>query len=62
MYHIPAWEQGLAQQDLCKDAANAPDVNGWRVLCEEGTTQLWCPVPPCCYVVCPEDCGWHVVE
>lgn len=62
MDHIPAREQGLAQQDLGKDAAYAPDVNGWRVLGKEGPTQLRGPVPPCRDVVRPEDGGWHVVE
>ena len=45
MHHIPAWEERLAEQDLGKDAANGPDVNGRRVLCKEGPTELWSPVP-----------------
>ena len=60
--HIPAWEERLAKQDLSKDAAYAPNVNGWRVLCKEGTTQLWRSVPPSGHIVCPEDGGRHVIE
>ena len=62
MHHIPARKQGLAQQNSGKDAAYAPDVNGGRVLGEEGSTQLRGPVPPRRNVVRPEDGGWHVVE
>ena len=60
--HIPAGKQGLAQQDLSKDAAYAPDVDGWRVLGKEGSAQLGSSVPAGCHIVRPEDGGWHVVE
>ena len=60
--NIPAREQGLAKQDLCKDAANAPDIDGWGVLGEERATQLRCSIPPRGHIVCPEDGGWHVIE
>ncbi len=45
MYHIPAWEERLAKQDFGKDAADRPDVDGCRILCKEGPTELWSPVP-----------------
>lgn len=62
VHDIPTREQRLAQEDLSKDAAYAPDINGWRVLSKEGPTQLRCSVPPRCYIVCPKDGGWHVIE
>ena len=62
VHHVPPREQGLAKQNLSKDAAYAPDVNGWRVLGKERATQLRRSVPPGCYIVCPEDSGWHVIE
>ena len=62
MHHIPARKQGLAKQDLCKDAPDAPDVDGWGVLGEEGTTELGGSIPARRHIVCPEDCSWHVIE
>ena len=45
VHYVPAREQRPPQQDLRKDAANAPDVDGRAVLCEEASAQLWRPVP-----------------
>ena len=62
VHHIPAWEQRLPQQDLSKDAAYAPDVNGRAVLGKEGAAQLGGAIPARGHIVCPEDGGRHVIE
>ena len=45
MDNIAPGEERLPLEDLCKDAADAPDIDGRRVLCEKGATQLRRPIP-----------------
>lgn len=39
------WQEGLSSDKLCKDAPNAPNINGGRVLAPR-ENDLWSAIPP----------------